>query len=114
MHEHSLAEILVPISVFLMVAAIVIVPIFIRSQERKAAIEAIRRMAEQGVTPPAELMAIIKQTDRPRAPDHDLKIGLVAMAISAAMITLAVVRFVLSSDPAPHIREGLVGAAAFP
>ena len=114
MNEHGLAEVLVPISVFAMVAAIVIAPILIRSRERQTAIDAIKRLAEQGTTPPPELMAIIKQTERPGYPDRDLKFGLIALAISAAMITMALVRFFLSTDPMPHIRAGLVGAAAFP
>jgi hypothetical protein len=107
-------EVLVPFFVFFFVAAIIIVPIYLRSRERKSAIEAIKLLAEKGAATPPELMKVLQQERRFKNPDGDLKFGLLALAVCAAMITSAVVRFLLSDDPTPHIRAGLIGGAAFP
>ncbi len=114
MNEHSLAEVLVPISVFAMVAAIVIVPTLRRSRERLAAIEAIRSLSEKGQATPPELMTVLQQTHRPRPPGGNLRAGVICLAISAAMIILALTKYAFSTAPDAHLNGSLIGAAAFP
>ena len=111
---HDIAEVIVPLAVFTFVAVIIVVPSVMRSKERRAAIEAIKLMGEKGQTTPPELVTVLQQTHRPRTPGGNLKVGLILLAISAAMITLALSQYAFSSNPMPHINGSLIGASAFP
>jgi hypothetical protein len=114
MHEHNIAEVLVPLFLFSFIAAIIIVPTLRRSRERLAAIEAIRSLSEKGQPTPPELMTVLQQTHRPRPPGGNLRAGVICLAVSAAMIFLAVCKFVFSTEPGAHLNGSLIGASAFP
>jgi Na+/H+ antiporter NhaD/arsenite permease-like protein len=77
-------EILVPISLFAMVAAIVVVPIYFKSKERREMQETVRRALDKGQALPAELVdAIARSERRRRATAHtDLRTGVIWLAIA--------------------------------
>lgn len=111
---HDLAEVLVPIAMFSIVAAIILVPVVMRSHERRAAISAIKLMGEKGQPTPPELVTVLQQTHRPRTPGGNLKFGFILLAVAAAMNVLALTKYAFSADPMPHLNGSLIGASAFP
>jgi hypothetical protein len=114
MNDHNLAEILVPIVLFGVVAAIAITPMIRRSRERMAAIEAIRSLSEKGQATPPELMMVLQQTHRPRPPGGNLRAGVICLAIAGAMLILALSKYAFSTEADAHLNGSLIGASAFP
>jgi hypothetical protein len=112
----SLVPILVPLSLFLMITAIVVTPIWLRSRERTKVLEVVRSISEQGATPPAQLLTALEsiaQRDTPLAsPERDMRRGSILLAVSAATIALGVALYFISGRQEPML--SLIGLAAFP
>ena len=107
--------ILVPMSLFLMVAAIVVIPIWLRSRERLKVMEVVRSISEQGATPPPQLLAAldaIAQRDPLATPERDMRRGATLLAVCAAMIAMGVALYYLTGAREPCL--AMVGASAFP
>ncbi|WP_426011377.1 DUF6249 domain-containing protein [Caulobacter sp. DWR2-3-1b2] len=76
---------LIPMSPFLMVAAIVIVPIWLKSRERREMQQTVRAAIEKGQTLPPELIeALSKDTRSPRVSSahRDMRIGIILLFIA--------------------------------
>ena len=77
--------ILVPLSPFVMVAAIVIIPAWLKSRERREMQQTVRAAIEKGQPLPPELVEALSKDVRPnRAPSaqRDLRIGVILLSVS--------------------------------
>lgn len=112
----ELVPILVPMWLFIMVAAIVVIPIWLRSRERTKVLDVVRSISEQGATPPPQLLAALEavaQRDPPLAsPERDMRRGAILLAVSAATAALGVALYFVSGAKEPML--SLFGVAAFP
>lgn len=85
-------EILVPLSFFALIAAIVLVPGWFRSREKERLHETLRLAYEKGQPVPPEMIEAL-QMDRPKAPlpDRDLRRGIILLCIAAAIVVFSLV-----------------------
>jgi hypothetical protein len=104
-------EILIPISLFAMIAAIVIFPRYFKSQERQRMAEALRASIDKGEPLPAEVVAAISSQVKPApSPSRDLRTGIIWVGVS---LGLAVVGIALGFEE-PDATIPLIACAAFP
>ena len=104
-------EILVPITFFAMIAAIVLVPRYLKSRERQSLQETLKLAIEKGQPLPTEVVASISHDKKPPpSPQRDLRIGIVwlGVAVGIAVFGLAV------GYEEPDATYPLLGIAAFP
>jgi hypothetical protein len=106
--------ILVPLSPFLLVGALVLVPAYLRSRERQKLQETLRMAIEKGQPLPTEIVEAMStnvQTLRaPPSPSRDLRIGIIWMGVA---IGLAAFGIALGFEE-PDAVFPLVACAAFP
>lgn len=104
--------ILVPLSPFLLVAALVLVPAYLRSKERQKMADALRLAIEKGQTLPADIMETMNVTVAKAAPSpqRDLRVGIIWMGVA---IGLAAFGIALGFEE-PEATFPLVAIAAFP
>lgn len=111
-------EILVPLGFFVMIAAIIIGPGYLRSRNREKMLETLRVAYEKGQPVPPELIDAIntdpKAAPLPRTPreraDNDLRRGIMTLAVALAFVVFGwAVSFETSDAYYP-----LLGMAAFP
>lgn len=104
-------EILIPISFFALIAAIIIVPRYLKSQERIKLQETLRASIEKGVAlPPEVLEALTSDAKRPASPQRDLRAGIVWIAVAAGFVALG---FAVQFEE-PDALYPMLGVAAFP
>lgn len=88
-------EVLIPISLFAMVAAIVILPQYFKSKERQRTQDAVRAAIERGQPlPPEYLQALtteVKGSVTP-APFRDVRRGVIFLAIALAFVIIGFLR----------------------
>jgi hypothetical protein len=80
--------ILIPLAPFLMVAAIVIVPAWLRTRERREMQATVRAAIEKGQPLPPELADALSKDVRPRAASsahRDMRIGVVLLFVSGGV-----------------------------
>lgn len=104
--------ILVPISFFAMIAAIVVLPRYFRSQERQKMAEALRAAVERGETLPPDIMTSMSLPPPAIVPSpaRDLRLGIIWLAVA---IGLAAFGVVLGFEE-PDATFPLIACAAFP
>jgi len=80
-------EILIPLAPFLMIAAIVIIPRWYRTNERREMQKTLRAAIDKGQTLPPELVdALSKDSVRPPATaSRDLRTGIILLAVGAGI-----------------------------
>ena len=80
-------EILVPISLFAMIAAIVLVPTWFKSREKREMQETVRHAVDKGQDLPPELIeAIAKSSAKPPATAaKDLRVGVLLLAFAGGI-----------------------------
>ena len=108
-----MTAVLIVAIVFGSLAAIIIAPMYFRSQERQRMQDSLRLSIEKGETLPAEVVSALSQSARlPNAPSpgRDLRVGIiwVGVAVGFAALGLAV------SFEDPDALYPLLGCAAFP
>lgn len=83
------AEIFVPLGLFSMIAAIVVVPTWLKARTQREMQATIRHAIEKGQTLPVELIeAVAKQYERRRATAHsDLRAGVLWLALALGVGT---------------------------
>jgi hypothetical protein len=105
---------LVPFGFMAMIAAIVIVPRYFRSQERQKMAELMRAAIERGQPLPPEVVdAMSSNVREPRLqplPSRDLRTGLIWLGVA---VGLACLGFAVSFED-PDALYPLLGVAAFP
>ena len=80
--------ILIPLAPFLMVAAIVIVPAWLRTRERREMQATVRAAIEKGQPLPPELVEALSKDVRPRAASsshRDMRIGVVLLFVAGGV-----------------------------
>ena len=84
---------IVPVALFAMVAAIVLVPAWFKTRERQDLQETVRHALDKGQELPAELVeTIARSTRKPPATAHtDLRTGVIWLAFAAGIATFGVV-----------------------
>jgi hypothetical protein len=104
--------ILVPLSPFLLVAALVLVPAYLRSKERQKMADALRLAIEKGQTLPPDIMDTMNVSVAKAAPSpqRDLRVGIIWMGVA---IGLAAFGIALGFEE-PEATFPLVAIAAFP
>jgi Domain of unknown function (DUF6249) len=106
--------ILVPLSPFLLVAALVLVPAYLRSKERQKLQETLRLAIEKGQPLPPEVVEAMSSNVRsmrtPPSPGRDLRIGVIWLGVA---IGLAAFGIALGFEE-PDAVFPLVACAAFP
>ena len=81
-------EILVPIGLFAMIAAIVIVPNWLRTRERQEMQATVRAAIEKGQPLPPELIEALSRDVRVRrvpSAQRDLRIGVILLAVAGGV-----------------------------
>lgn len=104
--------ILVPLSPFLLVAALVLVPAYLRSKERQKMADALRLAIEKGQTLPPDIMDTMNVSVAKAAPSpqRDLRVGIIWLGVA---IGLAAFGIALGFEE-PEATFPLVAIAAFP
>lgn len=104
-------EILVPLGFFTMIAALVIVPRYLKSVERLKLQDTLRAAVERGQPIPPEVIEAMSLDARPRpSPERDLRIGIIWLAVAAGLATLGLV----AGLHEPHATYPALGLAALP
>ncbi|RAK61292.1 hypothetical protein DJ021_16520 [Phenylobacterium hankyongense] len=107
-------EILIPITLFAMIAAIVIAPRYFKSLERQKLQDTLRAAIEKGQPLPPEVVAAMTTDVKPDrtlpSSSRDLRTGIIWLGVGIGMAALGVA---LSFDE-PDATYPLIGIAAFP
>ena len=106
-------EILIPISAFIMIAVLVVVPRYFRSQERQKMADTMKAAIEAGQTLPPDFVQMLTASEAKPAPSpsRDLRRGLLLLAVAGAVAVLGVA---LGFSDEPDALYHLLGVAAFP
>lgn len=107
-------EILIPISLFAMIAMIVILPRYFKSQERLRLQETLRAAIEKGQPLPPEVVAALTSDVKTRRPPptarSDLRRGVILLCVAGALVAFG---YLWGMDE-PDAYYPLLGVAAFP
>lgn len=105
--------ILVPLAPFIMVAAIVIVPAWLKSRERREMQQTVRAAIEKGQALPPELIEALSKDVRPAkvpSAQRDLRIGVILLSVAVGLALLGAAIGMVESDALFPI----VGSATIP
>ena len=87
--------ILIPISLFVMIAAIVILPRYFRSQERQKMAEALKAAIDKGQNVSPDFMDAmstnVRQIDLTPTPQRDLRTGIIWLGVAAGLVSLGLI-----------------------
>lgn len=104
-------EILIPLTFFAMVAAIVLVPRYLKSIERQKLQDTLRASIEKGVDLPTEVLeALTSDVKVPPSPYRDMRTGIIWLGAAAGFAALGVA----ISFEEPDALYPVLGIAAFP
>ncbi|WP_395671517.1 DUF6249 domain-containing protein [Phenylobacterium sp.] len=107
-------EILIPITLFAMIAAIVVLPRYFRSQERQKFADAMRAAIEKGQPLPPEVIDAMSGDIRRGAPTaspaRDLRTGIIWLGVAVGM---AVFGLMLGMEE-PDATYPILAMSAFP
>jgi hypothetical protein len=104
-------EILIPISLFAMIAVIVVGPRYLKSQERQKMADTLRAAIEKGQPLPPEVVEALATDVKPKpSPQRDLRIGLVWVGVA---VGLAAMGIAIGFDD-PDWTYPVIGVACFP
>jgi len=106
-----MTEVLVPLGFFAMIAAIVIVPRYLKSLERQKLQETLRASIEKGADlPPEVIQALTSDVKTAPSPYRDLRAGVIWLEIAVGFAALG---FAVSFEE-PDALYPMLGVAAFP
>ena len=96
-------EVMIPITMFAMIAAIVIVPTWLKSKERREMQATLRASIDKGqALPPEVIDALTRQTVKPPATaGRDLRTGVILLALSLGIaVTFSVIGYTFGESEA--------------
>lgn len=105
--------ILIPLAPFLMVAAIVIVPAWLRTRDRREMQATVRAAIEKGQPLPPELVEALSKDVRPRvvsSAHRDMRIGVILLFVAGGVALTGVALGQIND----HAMFGTVSGAAIP
>ena len=106
-----MTEVLVPLGFFAMIAAIIIVPRYLKSLERQKLQETLRASIEKGAELPPEVIQALTSDVKPGpSPYRDLRAGVIWLGLA---IGFAALGFAVSFEE-PDALYPMLGVAAFP
>ena len=84
------AEIFIPISLFAMIAAIVIAPRYFKSRDRQRLLDTLRVAYDRGQPVPPELFDALTAAEMKSesSPDRDLRAGIIMIGVALAFVVL--------------------------
>ena len=104
-------EILIPITLFIMIAAIVIIPDYFKSQERQKMADTLRAAIERGEPVPPEVFnAISSNGKQPPSPGRDLRTGIIWLGVAIGIAGFGIAL----GFQEPDATYPLIACAAFP
>ena len=104
-------DVLVPLGFFAMIAAIVIVPRYLKSLERRKLQETLKASIERGGEIPVEVInAITNDAKATPSPQRDLRTGIIWLGVGVGFAALGAVM----SFEEPDMVYPMLGVAAFP
>ena len=106
-------EILIPLTLFAMIAAIVIVPRYLQSLERRKMADTLRAAIEKGQPLPAEVVSLMTAEVRvrpPPSPQRDLRRGLILLGVALGLVVMGLT----IAQGEPDATYPMVGLAAIP
>ena len=101
-------DILVPLGFFAMVAAIVIVPRYLKSLERQKLQETLRASIEKGAELPPEVVQALTSDAKPApSPYRDLRAGIIWLGVAVGLSIAVIVSAVgIPMPPPPNANVG--------
>ena len=105
-------EILVPLAPFIMVIAIVVIPAWLKSRERRDMQAVLRAAIEKGQPLPPEVVESLSRQEvkTPASARKDLRIGVILLAISLGIVLMAYTVGMIERDA----YYPMLGASAIP
>jgi hypothetical protein len=104
-------EILIPISLFAMIAVIVVAPRWLKSQERQKMADTLRAAIERGQPLPPEVVEALATDVKPKpSPERDLRTGLIWLGVAVGLAAMGVA---IGFDE-PDWTYPMIGVACFP
>ncbi len=104
-------EILIPIALFAMIAAIVIAPRYFKSMERQKMAETLRAAIDKGQPIPLEMIeAMSSDVKAPPSPKRDRRVGIIWIGIAIGFAVMGA----LIGATEPDVFYPMLGVAAFP
>jgi hypothetical protein len=104
-------EILIPITFFAMITAIIVGPRYFKSVERQKMADTLRAAIERGQSLPPEVMDAMSADVRPPpSPRRDMRTGIIWLGVA---VGLAVMGVVIGIEE-PDATFPMIGLAAFP
>lgn len=105
-------EVLIPLAPFIMVIAIVVIPAWLKSRERRDMQETVRKAIEKGQALPPELIESLSAVEikSPPSAAKDMRVGVILLAVSLGIALLAQAMAFIESEALYPI----LGAAAIP
>jgi hypothetical protein len=107
------ADVFIPITFFLFLAAVILVPGYLRSKEKERLHETLRVAYEKGQPVPPEMIEALQSNRLRPQPDRDLRRGIVLLCVAAAMVVFGLMLNQISETEG-HALWPIVGGAAFP
>jgi hypothetical protein len=107
------ADILIPITFFLFLAAVILVPGYLRSKEKERLHETLRVAYEKGQPVPPEMIEALQSNRLRPQPDRDLRRGIVLLCVAAAIVVFGLMVGQIPETEG-HATWPMVGIAAFP
>lgn len=102
---------MIPIALFAMITAIVIVPRYFKSVERQKVADTLRAAIEKGQPLPPEIVdAIARDTKLPPSPGRDLRTGIIWLGVAAGLACFGIA---LGFEE-PDATFPMIAFAAFP
>jgi len=105
---------LIPIALFAMIAAIVILPRYFRSQERQKMADTLRLAIDKGQPLPPEVVQAMSSNVRrpglPASPQRDLRTGIIWVGVGVGIAAFGAA----SSFEEPDWLYPMLGVSAFP
>jgi Na+/H+ antiporter NhaD/arsenite permease-like protein len=104
-------EILIPLTFFAMIAAIVIAPRYYKSVERQKVAETLRAAIERGQPLPPEVINMLTAGTKPApSPQRDLRRGVVLVAVALGLVAMGLA----VGQGEPDATYPLIGVSAIP